>query len=160
MASGDESAPQSPLAIDAAAHQLQRALDTSLLQQLMRNFGATSLTAVAAIRVTEPFKATLERGVPQLQQMATDEVAALDAEGPGAPAAFDRFAAEQRASVATLARAEVFARDTFNACQPPRSPQEAAAIADGEGPRFADRVTQGLAVLRPYVRHRRFLRRA
>ena len=145
--------------IGQAAGEIHTALTAPLFCQLVRNFGSAASRAIANLRISAPTKTALQRGAPPLQRLSTESVAALQGDEGGRPAAFDRFGAEQRAVVARLAGAEVFARDVFNACQLPRSPMEAAALADGDGPDFDDYVDEALAALRPYVRHRRYLRR-
>ncbi len=147
------------LSIEQASGEMHTALTAPLFCQLIRNFGNTAFRGVANLRIGAPTRIALEAGATPLQRLSTESVAALNGDAGGHPATFDRFGAEQRASLASLAGAELFASDVFNACQLPRSPMEAAALADGEGPDFEGYVDQALAALRPYVRHRRYLRR-
>jgi len=146
--------------LDPPAAEMHASLNTPLLQQLVRNFGNAAFRGLANLRMSTSAKRVLEQGVPPLQRLATESVPSLDTQDGGTPAAYDRFAAEQRAVLANLGRAELFTRDAFNACQMPRSPMESAALADGEGPTFETYVGEALADLRPYVRHRRYLRRS
>jgi hypothetical protein len=141
----------------AAAQAMGAALDTALVRHLVRRLGNAGMRGLARLRLDAPDLAALGGGAVQLRGTATAETDALDADGT--PGEMDLFIAQQRAVLATLSGAETLMRDAFNACHLPRSPVEAATLADDGPPDFTEYTRAALAGVRHGVRHRRYLRR-